>query len=62
MSDFYGSSDEKENINVLNKSIDLGSYFWDTAVSIFMKYLYIRILSIHFVNLRFLGYVWMWCQ
>lgn len=32
MSDFFGSSDEKENINVLNKSIDLGSYFWDTAV------------------------------
>ncbi|GBC45539.2 aldo/keto reductase [Rhizophagus irregularis DAOM 181602=DAOM 197198] len=31
MSDFFGSSDEKENINVLNKSIDLGSYFWDTA-------------------------------
>ncbi|GBB98964.1 hypothetical protein RclHR1_03380006 [Rhizophagus clarus] len=31
MSDFYGPSDEKENINVLNKSIDLGSYFWDTA-------------------------------
>ncbi|CAG8446413.1 8384_t:CDS:2 [Funneliformis caledonium] len=31
MSDFYGQSDEKENINVLNKSIELGSYFWDTA-------------------------------
>ncbi|CAI2177784.1 459_t:CDS:2 [Funneliformis geosporum] len=31
MSDFYGKSDEKENINVLNKSIELGSYFWDTA-------------------------------
>ncbi|CAG8599212.1 2327_t:CDS:2, partial [Funneliformis caledonium] len=31
MSEFYGQTDEKENINVLNKSIDLGSYFWDTA-------------------------------
>ncbi|CAG8567163.1 15226_t:CDS:2 [Funneliformis caledonium] len=31
MSDFYGQSDEKENISVLNKSIELGSYFWDTS-------------------------------
>ncbi|CAI2173005.1 2803_t:CDS:2 [Funneliformis geosporum] len=31
MSEFYGQTDEKENINVLNKSIELGSYFWDTA-------------------------------
>ncbi|CAI2166367.1 3778_t:CDS:2 [Funneliformis geosporum] len=31
MSDFYGQSEEKENIDVLNKSIELGSYLWDTS-------------------------------
>ncbi|CAG8824366.1 9124_t:CDS:2 [Cetraspora pellucida] len=34
MSEFYGSSDEAENLKVLNRSIDLGCIFWDTAVSI----------------------------
>ncbi|CAG8539037.1 1371_t:CDS:2 [Ambispora leptoticha] len=34
MSEFYGSSDEAENLNVLNRAIDLGCVFWDTAVSI----------------------------
>jgi aryl-alcohol dehydrogenase-like predicted oxidoreductase len=30
----YGSSDEKESIDVLNRSIELGCTFWDTAVRI----------------------------
>jgi len=35
MSAFYGSNtDEQENINVLNRAIDLGCTFWDTAVRI----------------------------
>jgi aryl-alcohol dehydrogenase-like predicted oxidoreductase len=29
-----GPSDEKENIKVLNQSIELGSNFWDTSVRI----------------------------
>ncbi|RUP47852.1 aldo/keto reductase, partial [Jimgerdemannia flammicorona] len=32
MSDFYGPADEKESIAVLERSIELGSNFWDTAV------------------------------
>ncbi|CAB4477889.1 unnamed protein product [Rhizophagus irregularis] len=31
MSEFYGSADEEENIKVLNRSIDMGCTFWDTA-------------------------------
>ncbi|GES74882.1 aldo/keto reductase [Rhizophagus clarus] len=31
MSDFYGSFDEQENIDVLNRAIDLGCTFWDTS-------------------------------
>ncbi|GBB99718.1 hypothetical protein RclHR1_03600014 [Rhizophagus clarus] len=31
MSGFYGSSDEQENIKVLNRAIDIGCTFWDTA-------------------------------
>ncbi|CAG8598430.1 9926_t:CDS:2, partial [Racocetra fulgida] len=31
MSEFYGSSDETENLKVLNRAIDLGCVFWDTA-------------------------------
>ncbi|CAB4410695.1 unnamed protein product [Rhizophagus irregularis] len=31
MSDYYGPADEQENINVLNRSIELGCTFWDTA-------------------------------
>ncbi|NOS83566.1 MAG: aldo/keto reductase, partial [Ignavibacteria bacterium] len=31
MSEFYGASDEKESINTLNKAIDLGVNFLDTA-------------------------------
>ncbi|KAK9704403.1 hypothetical protein K7432_010214, partial [Basidiobolus ranarum] len=31
MSEFYGSADEKESLEVLNKAIDLGCTFWDTA-------------------------------
>ncbi|CAG8581435.1 7248_t:CDS:2, partial [Racocetra persica] len=31
MSEFYGSSDEAENLKVLNRAIDLGCVFWDTA-------------------------------
>ncbi|CAB4415339.1 unnamed protein product [Rhizophagus irregularis] len=31
MSEFYGSADEGENIKVLNRSIDMGCTFWDTA-------------------------------
>ncbi|RIA80407.1 Aldo/keto reductase [Glomus cerebriforme] len=31
MSFGYGSADEQENIDVLNRSIDLGCNFWDTA-------------------------------
>ncbi|CAB4492693.1 unnamed protein product [Rhizophagus irregularis] len=31
MSEFYGSADEQENINVLNRAIELGSTFWDTS-------------------------------
>jgi hypothetical protein len=30
----FGPSDEQENINVLNRSIELGSNFWDTSVCI----------------------------
>ncbi|KAF0550184.1 aldo/keto reductase [Gigaspora margarita] len=31
MSEFYGSSDEEENLKVLNRSIDIKCTFWDTA-------------------------------
>eukprot|EP01112_Ceratiomyxa_fruticulosa_P024276 TRINITY_DN9811_c0_g1_i1.p1 TRINITY_DN9811_c0_g1~~TRINITY_DN9811_c0_g1_i1.p1 ORF type:complete len:115 (-),score=22.18 TRINITY_DN9811_c0_g1_i1:272-616(-) len=31
MSEFYGTSDEAENIATLLKSIELGVTFWDTA-------------------------------
>ncbi|RIA84188.1 aldo/keto reductase [Glomus cerebriforme] len=31
MSDYYGPANEQENINVLNRSIELGCTFWDTA-------------------------------
>ncbi|KAI9292005.1 putative oxidoreductase [Neoconidiobolus thromboides FSU 785] len=31
MSAFYGSSNEEENIRVLNRAIDLGCTFWDTS-------------------------------
>ncbi|KAI9318640.1 aldo/keto reductase [Dichotomocladium elegans] len=31
MSDFYGPSDEEENIKVLQHAIDIGCVFWDTA-------------------------------
>ncbi|CAB5358952.1 unnamed protein product [Rhizophagus irregularis] len=31
MSDAYGAADEQENIKVLNRAIDIGSTFWDTA-------------------------------
>jgi len=34
MSDFYGSYDDDENINVLKRSIELGCNFWDTSVRI----------------------------
>ena len=34
MSDFYGSFDDQENIKVLNRSLELGCNFWDTAVRI----------------------------
>ncbi|POG60212.1 aldo/keto reductase [Rhizophagus irregularis DAOM 181602=DAOM 197198] len=32
MSEFYGSSDEQENIKVLNRVLELGCNFWDTSV------------------------------
>lgn len=31
MSEFYGSSDESENLRVLQHAIDIGCTFWDTA-------------------------------
>ncbi|RIB26079.1 Aldo-keto reductase [Gigaspora rosea] len=31
MSEFYGSSNEEENLKVLNRSIDIKCTFWDTA-------------------------------
>jgi len=31
MSEFYGPTDEGENLKVLHRSIELGSTFWDTA-------------------------------
>ncbi|MBK8127446.1 MAG: aldo/keto reductase [bacterium] len=31
MSEFYGTSDMKENIKVLHRALDLGCSFWDTA-------------------------------
>lgn len=31
MSEFYGTSDTKDNIKVLNSALDLGCNFWDTA-------------------------------
>ena len=31
MSEFYGSSDEAENLKVLQHAIDIGCTFWDTA-------------------------------
>jgi aryl-alcohol dehydrogenase-like predicted oxidoreductase len=34
MSDFYGPADEQENIDVLNRAIDIGCTFWDTSVRI----------------------------
>lgn len=34
MSAYYGSFDEQENIKLLNRSIELGCTFWDTAVRI----------------------------
>ncbi|EXX53338.1 hypothetical protein RirG_244880 [Rhizophagus irregularis DAOM 197198w] len=34
MSEFYGSSDEQENIKVLNRVLELGCNFWDTSVRV----------------------------
>jgi hypothetical protein len=34
MSDFYGSADEQESIDVLKQSIELGFNYWDTSVCI----------------------------
>ncbi len=31
MSDFYGSSDEKQNLEVLDRAVELGCTFWDTS-------------------------------
>ena len=31
MSEFYGDTDEAENLRVLNRSLDIGMNFWDTA-------------------------------
>src|ERR1700731_5414508 len=31
MSEFYGSSDEADNLKVLQHAIDIGCTFWDTA-------------------------------
>ena len=31
MSDFYGSSDEDQNLKVLDRAVELGSTFWDTS-------------------------------
>ena len=31
MSEFYGSSDEKQNLALLDKALDIGCNFWDTA-------------------------------
>ena len=31
MSEFYGDTDEAENLRVLNRSLDIGVNFWDTA-------------------------------
>ena len=31
MSEFYGDSDERQNLNILDKAIALGCNFWDTA-------------------------------
>jgi aryl-alcohol dehydrogenase-like predicted oxidoreductase len=31
MSDFYGSSDEAQNLSVLDRAVELGCTFWDTA-------------------------------
>jgi aryl-alcohol dehydrogenase-like predicted oxidoreductase len=31
MSDFYGSSSESQNLRVLNRAIEIGCTFWDTA-------------------------------
>lgn len=31
MSDFYGSSDESKNLEVLNKAAEIGCTFWDTS-------------------------------
>jgi hypothetical protein len=31
MSEFYGASDEAENLKVLQHSIDTGCILWDTA-------------------------------
>ena len=49
MSEFYGSFNEQENINVLNRALELGCNFWDTSVrtqnflmyKIFFKKIYI---------------------
>ncbi|CAG8775894.1 11188_t:CDS:2, partial [Rhizophagus irregularis] len=38
ISEFYGSADEQENIKVLNRAIDIGCTFWDTApMKFFLK-------------------------
>ncbi|RGB28965.1 NADP-dependent oxidoreductase domain-containing protein [Rhizophagus diaphanus] len=37
MSDFYGSVDEQESIDVLKQSIELGFNFWDTSVYQFVR-------------------------
>jgi aryl-alcohol dehydrogenase-like predicted oxidoreductase len=31
MSDFYGSSDEAQNLSVLDRAVEIGCTFWDTA-------------------------------
>ncbi|MEZ4852018.1 MAG: aldo/keto reductase [Bacteroidia bacterium] len=31
MSDFYGSSSEAQNLSVLDRAVEIGCTFWDTA-------------------------------
>ena len=62
MSEFYGSANEQENINVLNRALELGCNFWDTAVRIFyIQYIkfYVKKDDHFLLTLKYLkGCVW----
>jgi hypothetical protein len=61
MSEFYGSSDEAENLKVLQHAIDIGCTFWDTAGKLTKEVRLFEYTSLEVVfTIWHNRYVWMW--